>query len=52
MVCVVVTVIDFRARRLGWAMAGLAVSGVLLVTLVIPYPPHSVTVTLLDPNKH
>jgi|GEM_PF-2008810 len=42
--CLVRTVLDFRARRFGWAYAGLAVSGLLLCALLTPIQTHAVKV--------
>jgi hypothetical protein len=44
--CAVRTVVDFRARRFGWAWSGVAVSALLLGGLVAPIQTHAVKVDL------
>jgi len=44
--CAVRTIVDFRARRFGWAWSGVAVSTLLLCGLVTPIQTHAVKVDL------
>jgi len=44
--CAVRTIVDFRARRFGWAWSGVAVSALLLCGLVTPIQTHAVKVDL------
>ena len=43
--------LDFRARRYGWACAGLAVSLLLLSGLLAPVQTHAVKVVLLPADR-
>ncbi|HWU73816.1 MAG TPA: hypothetical protein VN137_10020 [Sphingomonas sp.] len=44
--CFVRMVVDLRARRFGWATAGLIVSGLLLWGCLTPVETHAVKVDL------
>ena len=44
--CIVRTILDFRARRFGWAWAGLAVSALLLCAMATPIKTHAVKADL------
>lgn len=44
--CVVRLVVDLRARRFGWAAAGLIVSALLLWACLTPVETHAVKVDL------
>jgi len=49
--CVIRTVLDFRARRFGWAWASLAVSALLLCASLTPIQTHAVKVDLLPVGR-
>ncbi|MGN6817092.1 MAG: hypothetical protein ACTHJR_00295 [Sphingomonas sp.] len=49
--CIVRLIVDLRGRRAGWAVADLAVAGLLVWTALAPIQTHAVKVDLIPASR-